>query len=104
MFTRALNWRRCLGAALVVAAFGGVSAPSDVAAQSGVSQPTDWQRFYHYPYVYYPNNFGPRVQYDSLYYKYPQERRIPVYRSDWYNPYPNTRPYHSGHHFLLDVF
>ena len=95
--------RRGLGAAaLAVASLAALSTGAAVAG--GVSQPTDWERFYHYPYVYYPQNFQPRVQYDSLYYKYPQERRIPVYRSDWYNYYPNTRPYHSGHHFMLDVF
>ena len=104
MFKRCLSWRRCLGAALVVAAISGVYTPGSAPAQSAVSQPTDWNRFYHYPYVYYPNNFKPRVQYDSLYYKYPQERRIPVYRADWHNYYPNVRPYHSGHHFILDVF
>ena len=96
--------KRCLGAAAVVAAFAGVNSVSTAHAQYGVSQPTDWQRFYHYPYVYYPTNFQPRVQFDSLYYKYPQERRIPVYRADWYNEYPNNRAYHSGHHFELDVF
>ena len=46
----------------------------------------------------------PPQEFDSLYYKYPAERRIPVYRSDWHNFYPRNRPYHSGHHFLLDVF
>lgn len=104
MFKRCLSWRRCLGAAVFAAAAVGVNWTSNAEAQSGISQPTDWQRFYHYPYVYYPTNFQPRVQFDSLYYKYPQERRIPVYRADWYNYYPNTRPYHSGHHFYLDVF
>ncbi len=96
--------KRCLAAAAVAAAFAGVNGASTAHAQYGVSQPTDWQRFYHYPYVYYPTNFQPRVQFDSLYYKYPQERRIPVYRADWHNFYPNVRPYHSGHHFELDVF
>ena len=96
-----LRGRRIAALALAVAAVWVGSATPSVAA---VGQPTDWGRFYHYPYVYYPNNFQPRVEYDSLYYKYPQERRIPVYRADWHNFYPNNRPYHSGHHFLLDVF
>jgi hypothetical protein len=104
MFKRCLTWRRLLGAAAVAAAAVSVNSGSTAQAQPGISQPTDWERFYHYPYVYYPQNFQPRVQFDSLYYKYPQERRIPVYRADWYNYYPNTRPYHSGHHFELDVF
>lgn len=68
-------------------------------------QPNNWQRFYYYPYVYYPQNFrqGPD-SYDHMYYRYPTERRIPVYNKDWHNFYPTERPYHSGHHFILDVF
>lgn len=67
----------------------------------------DWNRFYHYPYVYYPQNFY-SSQYnrsqDSLYYRYPQEMRIPVYNKKWHNYYPTPRAYHMGHHFILDVF
>ena len=85
----------CLAASL--------AAPG-AAEAGGKGQPTDWNRFYHYPYVYYPRNFQAPVEYDSLYYKYPTERRIPVYRTDWHNFYPSPRPYHAGHHFLLDVF
>jgi hypothetical protein len=67
----------------------------------------DWQRFYHYPYVYYPQNFYGNEYYrssDSLYHRYPSEMRIPVYNRHWHNYYPNRRLYHSGHHFILDVF
>jgi hypothetical protein len=67
----------------------------------------DWNRFYHYPYVYYPQNFWGSEYYrsaDSLYYRYPPEMRIPVYNRKWHNYYPNRRKYHSGHHFVLDVF
>ena len=67
----------------------------------------DWNRFYHYPYVYYPQNFWGSEYYrsaDSLYYRYPPEMRIPVYNRRWHNYYPNRRKYHSGHHFVLDVF
>ena len=46
---------------------------------------------------------GP-VQYDNLYYRYPQERQIPVYNDRWYNPYVMPHPYHMGHAFILDVF
>lgn len=80
-----------------------VSSGSTAQAE-GRGQPYDWGRFYYYPYVYYPQNFQRPTQYDHLYYRYPQERRIPVYRTDWYNEYPSERPYHRGHHFLLDVF
>ena len=67
----------------------------------------DWNRFYHYPYVYYPQNFYSNQYYrskDSLYYRYPQEMRIPVYNKKWHNYYPTPRPYHMGHQFILDVF
>jgi len=67
----------------------------------------DWDRFYHYPYVYYPQNFWGNEYYrsaDSLYHRYPPEMRIPVYNKKWHNYYPNRRKFHSGHHFVLDVF
>ena len=67
----------------------------------------DWQRFYHYPYVFYPQNFWSGEYYrsgESLYYRYPPEMRIPVYNRQWRNYYPNDRLYHRGHHFILDVF
>ena len=67
----------------------------------------DWDRFYHYPYVYYPQNFWGNEYYrsaDSLYFRYPPEMRIPVYNRHWHNYYPTPRPYHRGHHFVLDVF
>jgi hypothetical protein len=68
-------------------------------------QPTDWNRYFYYPYVYYPQNFQPsNVQYDHMYYRYPANRRIPVYNKAWYNFYPSAKPYHKGHHFILDVF
>lgn len=64
-------------------------------------------RFYHYPYVYYPQNYWGNDYYrsaDSLYHRYPQEMRIPVYNRAWRNYYPSPRRYHFGHHFLTDVF
>ncbi len=67
----------------------------------------DWNRFYHYPYVYYPQNFWGSEYYrsaDSLYHRYPPEMRIPVYNRHWHNYYPSPRKFHSGHHFILDVF
>lgn len=73
----------------------------------GSLSPQDWERFYHYPYVYYPQNFWGNGYFrssDSLYYRYPAEMRIPVYNKKWHNYYPECRPYHKGHHFVLDVF
>lgn len=67
----------------------------------------DWNRFYHYPYVYYPQNFQGQEWYrsaDSLYHRYRPEHRIPVYNKKWHNYYPSPRRFHSGHHFILDVF
>ncbi|MDP6447900.1 MAG: calmodulin-binding protein [Pirellulaceae bacterium] len=67
----------------------------------------DWERFYHYPYVYYPQNFWGNEYFrsgESLYHRYPPEMRVPVYNKKWHNYYPAGRRYHSGHHFILDVF
>ena len=67
----------------------------------------DWERFYHYPYVFYPQNFWGEDYYrssDSLYYRYPPEMRVPVYNKQWHNYYPAGQKYHSGHHFILDTF
>jgi hypothetical protein len=99
--------RRFLLAGLVVCAAlaaGGVATPQAAQAQYGVGQPADWNRFYHYPYVYYPENFGRPQQYDNLYYRYPTNRRIPVYNKLWYNPYMEPTPYYKGNSFKLDVF
>ena len=67
-------------------------------------QPSDWQRFYHYPYVYYPQSFQKPKQYDNMYHRYEPSMQIPVYNKSWYNFYPTVKPYHSGSHYILDVF
>jgi hypothetical protein len=67
----------------------------------------DWNRFYHYPFVYYPQNFWSHDYYrssENLYYRYPPEMRVPVYNKSWQNYYPQRRKYHRGHHFILDTF
>lgn len=87
---------------ILAAAFLGMS--SSVAEAAGQGQPSDWGRFYYYPYVYYPHNFQKPQEYNSLYNRYPASRQIPVYNKSWYNEYPSKRPYHMGHHFVLDVF
>jgi len=69
--------------------------------------PRDWERFYHYPYVFYPQNYWGGEYFRSredLYFRYPPEMRIPVYNKAWFNYYPEGRLYHSGHHFITDVF
>ncbi|MCE9547678.1 MAG: calmodulin-binding protein [Planctomycetia bacterium] len=67
----------------------------------------EWERFYHYPYVYYPQNFWGNEYYrsaESLYYRYPPEMRIPVYNKQWFNYYPESRKYYQGAHFTVDTF
>jgi hypothetical protein len=88
---------------MIIAITASVSMPTQVEA-APPGQPADWQRFYHYPYVYYPHSFQQQQPNDSMYYKYGPAMRIPVYNKAWYNFYPTEKPYHSGHHFLLDVF
>ena len=56
----------------------------------------DWDRFYHYPYLWYPQNFWNADYYrssESLYYRYPPEMRVPVYNKRWHNEFPMTRKY-----------
>ncbi|WP_237227515.1 hypothetical protein [Rubinisphaera sp. JC750] len=88
--------------AMTLLLVGGLTA-SEAEAQ-GRGQPTDWNRFYYYPYLYYPQNFQQPQSYDHMYYRYGPEMQIPVYNKDWYNPYPTERPYHKGYHFHLDTF
>lgn len=106
--------RRTLLVLLCAAAFQAVLCTSEANAQQAFDRQwgntystQDWNRFYHYPYVYYPQNFWSADYYRSsehLYYRYPQEMRIPVYNKNWQNYYPSGRKYHQGHHFILDVF
>lgn len=98
--------RKWMSAFFLVAAVIVISAlGTDEAQAGGKGQPTDWNRFYYYPYVYYPHNFSNNQQsFDHMYYRYPPQRQIPVYNTSWHNFYPAARPYHSGHHFLLDIF
>ena len=81
------------------------SVSSTPAQAAGQGQPTDWKRFFYYPYVYYPHNFKrPQGSFNHLYYRYSPTWRIPVMRQGWHNFYQKKRPYHRGHHFILDVF
>jgi hypothetical protein len=106
--------RRVLSVALVAAAVAASLAATRADAQQaygrawgGSYTSQDWNRFYHYPYVYYPQNYWGNEYFrsaDSLYHRYPPEMRIPVYNKRWFNYYPSPRKFHSGHHFYLDVF
>jgi hypothetical protein len=127
--------RRTLLIVFSVALVLSVFALADVQAQEAYGRQwahtyntQDWNRFYHYPYVYYPQNFWGAEYYRSsedLYYRYPPEMQIPVYNKQWHNYYPGHRKdppffesmlfpvckerhtgarYHKGHHFIADVF
>ncbi len=107
-------FRRTILVLLFAGLVAGFVLSSDAQAQQAFGQQwgrtystQDWNRFYHYPYVYYPQNFWSTDYYRSaedLYYRYPPEMRIPVYNKQWHNYYPQSRRYHKGHHFTLDVF
>ena len=106
--------RRILLVLLCAAAFLALFSVSDAEAQQAFGRQwgrtystQDWNRFYHYPYVYYPQNFWGTDYYRSaedLYHRYPPEMRIPVYNRRWHNYYPQASRFHSGHHFITDVF
>lgn len=106
--------RRMIAMLLLAAALVAVFSASEAMAQQAYSRQwgrtyntQDWNRFYHYPYVYYPQNFwGPDYYRSSedLYHRYPPEMRVPVYNRQWHNYYPQGRRYHKGHHFQLDTF
>jgi len=111
MFRKAL-WTLVCAAAVTAgwSVFAGeASAQQQAYGQvwGGANNQRDWERFYHYPYVYYPQNYWGNEYYKSsndLYHRYPQEMRTPVYNRKWHNPYPSGRRYHWGHQFILDVF
>ncbi|HHS89621.1 MAG TPA: hypothetical protein ENJ26_04555 [Rhodobacteraceae bacterium] len=100
MFRR-LAFASLMAGAMVVV-FGSSSA--EVSAQQGYGQPTDWNRFYYYPYIYYPQNFQRYQSHNHMYYRYDPQMQIPVYNKDWYNFYPTDRPWHKGKHFIMDTF
>jgi hypothetical protein len=105
--------RRMFLAAMTVALLGGLASSGGAEERAysrvwgGQYGRTDWERFYHYPYVWYPQNFYGSEYYRSsedLYYRYPPEMRVPIYNKQWQNFYPEARRYHQGHQFILDVF
>jgi hypothetical protein len=121
--------RRILMALICAAGLGFFGHGSQAKAQEAYGRQwastystQDWDRFYHYPYVYYPQNFWSDDYYrssESLYYRYPPEMRIPVYNKSWHNEYPQSAQwdkwmhynygpgqarYHWGHQFILDTF
>lgn len=108
MVHRTISLLLCAAAIAVVFTATNAQAEQAYNRQWGSSYTAqDWNRFYHYPYVYYPQNFWGADQSrsrDNLYYRYPTQMRTPVYNRQWHNYYPQGRRYHQGHHFILDVF
>ena len=129
MIRRTMLVLLCAAAILAVFSVADVQAQQAYGRQWGRTYTTqDWNRLYHYPYVFYPQNFWGKDYYRSsedLYYRYPMEMRVPVYNRQWHNYYPQHRKdkaeaqhllfpgsktvktgvkYHKGHHFILDVF
>ena len=108
MIRRTMIVLLCAAAVLTLLSVTQAQAQQAFGRQWGHSYSSqDWNRLYHYPYVWYPQNFWGADYYRSaedLYYRYPPEMRIPVYNRQWQNYYPQARRYHSGHHFNLDVF
>jgi hypothetical protein len=106
--------RRMLLALVIAAGLWTLAPASEAQAQQAYGRQwgrnystQDWDRFKHYPYVYYPQNFWGADYYrsaESLYYRYPPEMRIPGYNKHWQNEYPQARKYHWGHQFILDTF
>jgi hypothetical protein len=109
--------RKSILLTLCLAAFAVIYVTSDANAteprqafgrQWGRSyNPQDWNRFYHYPYVYYPHNYYPREYFrsaPSLYNRYPAEMQVPAYYNPgWANFHTYPKRYHQGNHFILDV-
>lgn len=104
--------RRLFTVAICVCAFAVMNQSETAQAQAygatwGQQGAKNLDRFYHYPYITYPQNYWGNHynrSSDSLYHRYPAEMRVPVYNKQWHNYYPSTRRYHFGHHFLTDVF
>jgi len=98
----------CAAAVLTLCCVNDAQAQQAYGRQWGRSYTTqDWNRLYHYPYVFYPQNYWGSDYYRSsedLYYRYPPEMQIPVYNRQWQNYYPQSRRYHSGSHFITDTF
>jgi hypothetical protein len=108
MIRRTILVLLCAGALWALAGTSTAQAQQAFDRQWGRTYSTqDWNRMYHYPYVYYPQNFWGTDYYRSsedMYYRYPPEMRIPVYNRAWHNEYPQPRRFQQGSHFIMDTF
>src|SRR4030042_1097349 len=95
MIRRTMIVLLCAAAVLTVLCVCAAEAQGASGRQWGRPYSTqDWNRLYHYPYVYYPQNFWGSDYYRSsedLYFRYPPEMRVPVYNRQWQNYYPHGR-------------
>ena len=110
-----MRFRFFLSLFLCVAFFyAAFSAPQVVAQQQAVGRerlpaPTveDWNRYYYYPYRYFPHNFQSRDYHRAMAnppQRYPKEMQVPArYDQSWQNYFPAPRKYHFGRHFHLDM-
>ena len=97
----------CFAFAVIGQTHAQAQSPAYNANWGGQYSSRNMDRFYHYPYVTYPQNYWGNSYYrsaDSMYYRYPPEMRVPVYNKSWHNYYPSTRRYHWGHQFITDIF
>lgn len=81
--------RRLFAVAICVCAFAVIGQSTAQAQQPaygaswGQQGSRNMDRFYHYPYVTYPQNYWGNEYFrsaDSLYHRYPAEMRVPVDR------------------------
>jgi hypothetical protein len=88
---------------------GGVLALGLWLAPAGQANGQDVDRFYHYPYYYFPFNYAPNFvrwpdprqpfQRPPAYMAYPPYKD-PMFRYDFFEP----QRYYRGFHFFLDQF
>ncbi len=97
----------CFAFAVIGQTQAQAQSPAYNANWGGQYSSRNMDRFYHYPYVTYPQNYWGSSYYrsaDSMYHRYPPEMRVPVYNKSWHNYYPSSRRYHWGHQFITDIF
>jgi len=105
---------RTLLALIALAVLALALSPAQAQAQYPGARPIarttnvqEWNQFYHYPYVYYPQNFWSPQYFQSgqdIYNRYPPEMQVPALNRNWQNYYPAPKKYYKGNHFRLDVF
>jgi hypothetical protein len=95
----------------LVAGLLGVALWMGLAAPAQAQDPATWNRFFHYPYYYFPHNYWPNMGP-----KWPEPVGAPYMRPPAYMAYPPFKEinwryhlweqhrYYRGFHFWLDQF